>query len=280
MADRFSSFSFVDRITGIAPGARGQGLFAVPAGLPGFPSSLVAEAVGQLAAWIAMAHVEFRRRPVAGLAGEVRILGDVVPGQVLDLGVEVESCDLEAVAYAGRACVGDAPVIELSRCVGPMLPLDEFDAPEEVREQFETLCGPGVPPGRFRGIADLDFTLTDRDPGKSLCAELAVPGSAPFFADHFPRRPVFPGTLLLDAQMRLAVKLAGDVFHSDPPARLVVRRIADVKLRSFIPPGRVVELRGEVLSASGGAATVAVAGRVMGKQVSTGRVEIVQREAG
>ena len=280
MADRFSSFSFVDRITGIEPGTRGQGRFAVPAGLPDFPPCLVAEAVGQLAAWVAMAHGEFRRRPVAGLAGEVQILGGVVPGQILVLGVEIESCDLDAVAYAGRACVGDAPVVMLSRCVGPMLPLEEFDAPGEVRGHFEALCGPGAPPGRFRGIADLDFALTDRDPGNWLRGELRVPASAPFFADHFPRRPVFPGSLLLDAQIRLALKLAEDVLHPAPPARLEVRRIADVKLRSFIPPGQVVELRGEMQSAAGGAATVAVAGRVMGKQISTACVEIVQQEAG
>src|SRR5574341_2127140 len=111
MADRFSTFSFVDRITGGEPGARGQGRFAVPAVLEEFPSCLVAEAVGQLAAWFAMAQIEFRCRPVAGLAGEVRILGDVAPGQVLDLHVEIESCDPDAVAYGGRACVGDAPVV-------------------------------------------------------------------------------------------------------------------------------------------------------------------------
>jgi 3-hydroxymyristoyl/3-hydroxydecanoyl-(acyl carrier protein) dehydratase len=280
MADHFSSFSFVDRITGIEPGTRGQGCFAIPAGLPSFPSCLVAEAVGQLAAWVAMAHVEFRCRPVAGLAGEVRILGEVVPGQILDLGIEIESCDLDAVAYAGRASAGDALAVEVRRCVGPMLPLEEFDAPGAVRGHFEALCGPGAPPGRFRGIAELDFELIDRDPGKWLRAELQVPGSAPFFADHFPRRPVFPGSLLLHAQMRLALKLAGDVLHPGPRARLEVRRIDDVKLRSFIPPGQVVELRAETQANAGGTAAVAVAARAAGKLVGSGRVGIVQREAG
>src|SRR5216684_4523843 len=101
MTDRFSSFSFVDQITDVEPGAGGQGRFVVPATLQRFPSCLVAEAVGQLAAWVAMAQVGFCRRPVAGLAGEVRILGNVAPGQVLDLEVEIESCDLDAVAYGG-----------------------------------------------------------------------------------------------------------------------------------------------------------------------------------
>ncbi len=279
MADCFSAFSFVDRITAIQPGTGGYGRFAVPAEIPAFSSCLVAEAIGQLAAWLAMAQADFRRRPVAGLAGEVRIMGDATPGQILDLGVEIESWDLDAVAYGGWARVGDAPVVEVSRCVGPMLPLEEFDAPESVRGHFEALCGPGAPAGRFRGIVEPEFVLTDGDPAKRLRARMHVPHSAPFFADHFPRRPVFPGTLLLDTQMRLALRLAADVLRPGPRACLQPHRAADIKLRSFIFPGQVVELQAETLSQSSDTVTVAVAARVERKQVSTGRVDIIQREA-
>src|SRR3990172_3125605 len=98
MADRFSAFSFVDRITALEPGRRARGRFAVPAGLSEFSTCLVAEAGGQLAAWVAMAQAEFRRRPVAALSGETRIVGEAAPGEILDLGVEIESCDPDAVA--------------------------------------------------------------------------------------------------------------------------------------------------------------------------------------
>ena len=202
MADRFSAFSFVDRITALEPGRRARGRFAVPAGLSEFSTCLVAEAVGQLAAWVAMAQAEFRRRPVAALSGETRIVGEAAPGEILDLGVEIESCDSDAVAFGGWARLADTPVLELRRCVGPMLPLEDFDAPEAVRGDFETLCGPGARPGRFRGIAEPDLALIDRVPGRRLRAAISVPESAPFFADHFPRRPVFPATLLLAAQIR------------------------------------------------------------------------------
>lgn len=279
MDDRFSAFSFVDRITEIQPGARGHGRFAVPAELPTFSSCLVAEAIGQLAAWVAMAHADFRRRPVAGLAGEVWIAGKIAPGGILDLGVEIESCDLDAVAYSGRARVDDGPVVEVSRCVGPMLPMEEFDAPEAVRGDFEVLCGAGAAPGRFRGIAEPGFVLTDHVPATRLRARLPVPRSAPFFADHFPRRPVFPGTLLLDAEIRLALTLAGDVLHPGSRVRPDPHRVQDVKLHSFILPGQMVELQAEILSATTGTAAVAVTAKVEGKRVSTGRVEIIQREA-
>jgi 3-hydroxymyristoyl/3-hydroxydecanoyl-(acyl carrier protein) dehydratase len=275
MPDRFSAFSFVDRIPALDDGRRARGRFAIPAGLPAFSTGLVAEAVGQLAAWAAMAHAEFRRRPVAALAGEMRIVGDTAPGEILDLGVEIESCDRDAVTYGGWARVADTPVLELCRCVGPMLPLEEFDAPEAVRGDFETLRGPGARPGRFAGITATDFSLIDHIPGQRLRASMHVPVSAPFFDDHFPRRPVFPATLLLDALIRLAVQLAGEALPAGQ--RLRPARVADVKMRSFILPGQSVEIETAIRSATGGAAELTLAAMVDGKRVATGRMEIVAR---
>ena len=273
MPDRFSAFSFVDRITALEEGRRVRGRFAIPAGLPAFSICLVAEAVGQLAAWVAMAQSEFRGRPVAALSREMRILGEAAPGDILDLGVEIESCDPEAVAFDGWARLGDTPVLELRRCLGPMLPLEDFDAPGAVRRDFETLCGPGARPSRFRGVEELDLTLIDRVPGQRLRAAISVPVSAPFFADHFPRRPVFPATLLLDAQIRLALRLAGETVTRGQRLRLA--KIADVKMRSFILPGQRVEAETTLRSATDGAAELSLAARVDGKLVATARVEIV-----
>ena len=275
MPDRFSAFSFVDRITALEAGRRARGRFAIPAGLPAFSICLVAEAVGQLAAWVAMAQSEFRGRPVAALSREMRVLGEAAPGDVLDLGVEIESCDPEAVAFDGWARLDDTSVLELRRCLGPMLPLEDFDAPEAMRRDFETLCGPSARPGRFRGVEEPDLELIDRIPGQRLRAAISVPVSAPFFADHFPRRPVFPAALLLDAQIRLALRLAGETVT--PGQRLRLARIADMKMRSFILPGQRVEMETTLWSATDGAAELNLAATVDGKRVATGRVEIVSR---
>lgn len=259
-------------------GRQARASFAIPAGLPAFSTGLVAEAVGQLAAWVAMAHAEFRRRPVAALSGETRIVGEVAPGEILDLGVEIESCDPDAVAYGGWARVADMPVLELCRCVGPMLPLEDFDAPEAVRRDFETLCGPGARPSRFPGITAPDLSLIDRIPGQRLRAAMHVPVSAPFFGDHFPRLPVFPATLLLDAQIRQAVRLAGETLP--PGQRLRPARVADVKMRSFILPGQAVEIETAIRSATDGGAELTLAAMVGGKRVATGRMEVISRGPG
>ena len=143
MPERFSAFSLVDRITALEAGRWARGCFAIPGELPAFMFCLVAESIGQLAAWVAMARSGFRRRPVAALSGEMRIVGEARPGEVLDLGVEIESWDPDAVAFGGWARLGDTPLLELRRCLGPKLPLEDFDSPEAVRGDFETLCGAG-----------------------------------------------------------------------------------------------------------------------------------------
>jgi 3-hydroxymyristoyl/3-hydroxydecanoyl-(acyl carrier protein) dehydratase len=234
MADHFAAFSFVDRIVEFEAGRRARGEFAVPADIAAFPSCLVAEAVGQLAAWVAMAKVSFRGRPVAALANETRFHGVVKPGDRLELHVEIESCDDDAVTYAGWASVGGQRVIELQDCLGPMLPVEQFDSPEALADRFTLLRGAGATPGRFRGV--VASPLVDRAgvPGESVSATLHVPTAAAFLADHFPRRPVFPATLLLEAQIGMALQLVA------PNA--VPVRMTHVKMRAFIAPGDVLRL--------------------------------------
>ncbi len=274
MDDHFAAFSFVDRITELVPGISARGRFAVPAELPDFSSCLVAEAVGQLAAWVAMAHVGYRGRPVAALARETRFLREVKPGGALDLAVEIESCDDEAVAYRGWAQVGGARVLELNDCLGSMLPVGEFDAPEELAARFDLLCGPGAEPGRFHGVAAPRVVSQQCVPGRSAIAMLYVPTEAPFFRDHFPRRPVFPATLLLNEQIRLAMTLASEAPHWPRGATLSPLRMTNVKVRAFTPPGQMLEIGAELSGTNGNTAVASLSARAEGRMVATSRVDI------
>ena len=277
MADHFAAFSFVDRIAELVPGTRARGIFSVPAGVGAFPACLVAEAVGQLAAWVAMAQIDFRGRPVAALATETLFHRDVGPGDRLQLAVEIEACDDDAVAYGGVAEVEGRRVIELRHCLGPMLPVADFDAPEAMRERFRLLCGEGAPAGRFHGVTAPPLDGVETTPGRSARATLHVPRSAPFFADHFPRRPVFPATLLLDSQIRLAMDLARGAIETPDPARLLPQRMTHVKMRSFIEPGQDVELAAELTAANGGAGSARLTASVGGRSVATARLDIAAR---
>ena len=274
MSDHFAAFSFVDRITEYEPGRRARGSYAVPAGVPAFPSCLVAEAVGQLAAWVAMAHIDFRGRPVAALANETRFRSDVTPGDTLDLAVDIEGCDDDAVAYAGWAGVDGKDVIELIDCLGPMLPVEEFDSPTAMAARFELIRGEGAPPGRFHGVPLPHVVRTAGMPGVSGTATLHVPESAPFFGDHFPRRPVFPATLLLDAQIRLALEVAAEATHWPVGTRPAPSRMTHVKMRSFIPPGALLDISVELTPDDAGSAKVRLSARMDGKVAATARLEL------
>lgn len=279
MADHFAAFSFVDRITEFEPGRRARGRYAVPAGIPAFPPCLVAEAVGQLAAWVSMAHIGFRGRPVAALANETRFHGDVRPGSALDLEVDIEHCDEHAVAYAGRARVDGKLVIELVDCLGPMLPVEEFDSPEAMAARFALIRGEGAPPGGFHGVVGPRVVRTGGVAGRSATATLHVPDAAPFFGDHFPRRPVFPATLLLDAQIGLAMAVAAEAAHWPAGTVPAPARMTHVKMRSFIPPGAVLDIDAELAPDGDEKAMLRLAARMDGKTAATARLEVVARRA-
>ena len=295
--EHFAAFSFVDRIIDLVPGKSARGVFAIPAALDTFASCLVAEATGQLAAWVAMAHIAFRGRPVAALANETRFLADPAPGQTLELAVDIEHCDDEAVAYRGQAHAGGVKLLELVDCLGPMLPCAEFDAPEALAARFDLLCAAGAPAGRFHGIAPIRLVSGETIAGERAAATLFVPESAPFFADHFPRRPVFPATLLLDQQIRLALDLAATTAHWPAGTRVRPARMTHVKVRAFMPPGSVLELSAEMAPMSAessptaasaastsaasapttAAANIRLAAHMDAKQVASARLEVAAK---
>jgi 3-hydroxymyristoyl/3-hydroxydecanoyl-(acyl carrier protein) dehydratase len=275
MDGRLHAFSFVDQITDVDPGVRIRGRYAVPAALEDFPASLVAEATGQLAAWSAMAAIQFTHRPVAGIAGRIELLSDVPPGQVLELSAELESVDTETVGYAGTACVGSIPVLRLHDCVGPMVPVEEFDDPRSLRDRFDRLRASGTSPDTFTGLPPLNLEPIHTEPGAWARAVLHVPTEAPFFADHFPRRPVFPGTLLMHANLRTAAALA-DTVPTGPGARWVARMVSDVKLRTFIAPGETLRLEAKRSEGSDHSLNVAVESRINQRLIGSAEVEFAR----
>ena len=271
MDAHFRAFSFVDRLTCVEPGRRVRGRYAIPAGLGHFPLSLVGEAVGQLAAWAAMAAADFKHRPVAGLAGRIELLQDTAPGQVVELAADVESVDAESVQYSGEAHANGTPVIRLTDCVGPMMPVTDFDDPEALRARFRALQGQPAANGSFPGLPELAFQRTGGERGQRVTASFRVPSQAPFFADHFPRRPVFPGSLLMHINLQLGAALAAEL---PPPAhrRWLPATIQDMKLRSFIAPGTSLLLEARLKQHAQDSVCLALETRAGNELIATARL--------
>ena len=237
MDPHFRAFSFVDRITSVQNATDICGRYAIPSDVDEFPVALVGEAVVQLAAWAAMSALKFTHRPIAGLAGCIQFSGGAElstpsalressstaqswrpalrPHGVLELTANLESVDTESVVYNGTAHADGRLVVRLLDCLGPMVPLADLDDPQALANRFEVLCGPGATPGGFRGLPPLALERTAGETGREARATFQVPPSAPFFADHFPRCPVFPGSLLMHLCLQLGDMLVNEL---PPPA--------------------------------------------------------------
>lgn len=269
----FAAYSFVDRIAEFVPRQHARATFAIPPAIRAFPPALVAEAVGQLAAWVAMDAIDFRGRPVAALATETRFHADAAPGDTLELTVNILACDDDAVAYNGHGDVAGRRILELVDCLGPMLPVTDFDAPEALRARLAMLRGRGAAPGRYAGVDDVVANIRHRVPGTELRADVDVPASAPFFGDHFPRRPVFPATLLLDTQMRLALDLAREAAGANRFAPRMLRA-THVKMRSFIVPSQRLDIGVTLGKPESGVATAMLTAKTGDRRVASARLEL------
>lgn len=264
------SFLFVDRITALDSDSA-SGWLDLGAETALVPPWLVIEAVGQLAAWIAIVRSDFVSRPVAAIVGEVRLSSVPARGRLL-LAAHIERFDGRAILYSGTARGGDAVIAELARCVGPMLPMDGFDHPDAMRQQYTALRA--APARELIAHALPRPVLADAHPAgpDAWRGALHVPRDAPLFADHFPRRPVYPATLLADALNQLALLLAASALGV-AVERIRPQRVADFKVRAFSPPGQSVELGAEVRERSDDQVKIAVSGAAEGKRIVTGRIE-------
>jgi 3-hydroxymyristoyl/3-hydroxydecanoyl-(acyl carrier protein) dehydratase len=272
MDGHFRAFSFVDRITSDKPGAQIRGWYEIPSRLESFSLALVAEATGQLAAWSAMAALDFKVRPVAGIAASVELLAPVHPGQRIELAADLDSVDADAVSYCGIARADGIPVMKLNHCVGPMLPQEDFDDTQAVKNRYALLCESGATPGAFGGVPEIYFQNITREPGQWIRATLPIPASAPFFLDHFPRRPVFPGTLF----MHEVLELTGDLAATIPApenSKWIARIISDSKLRTFIPPGDSLDFEAKIAKHENNSLLISVEARKGKRVTGSGRVE-------
>ena len=281
MGDHFAAFSFVDRIrdcTRSGP-ARARVLHRSRRRSHAFPSCLVAEAVGQLAAWVAMDAHRLSRPAGRGAGARDAVPARVEPGETLELAVEHRELRRRsgllsrmggrrwrARDRADRLPRSDAAARRI-RCAG-----------RRCASASALLCGAGAPPGRFRGVDGCRVEARD-DRARKIARppRLHVPAAAPFFADHFPRRPVFPATLLLDAQIAARAQCSR---RSNGAGTTLVRRarMTNVKMRSFTAPGQVArDLRRARRRRAKTRCVASLTARAEGQMVATARVDLARR---
>ncbi len=100
------------------------------------------------------------------------------------------------------------------------------------------------------------FALIDRvlevyDPGgkskagRKVKALKNVTYNEPFFAGHFPNRPIMPGVLIIEAMAQAAAMACAR--EGDPKMDIVVARISEVRFHRPVVPGDQLITEAEVL---------------------------------
>src|SRR5262249_31165536 len=107
----------------------------------------------------------------------------------------------------------------------------------------------------------VELKLADR----VIRTEGRLPLTHTIFEGHFPRYPLMPGVLLVEAmaQSGLWLVIAVTGFQRMP----YLAAVKDAKLRSFVTPGQLLSLSAQLIHEGSGYAVVRASGTVEGKPV-------------
>jgi 3-hydroxymyristoyl/3-hydroxydecanoyl-(acyl carrier protein) dehydratase len=154
-----------------------------------------------------------------------------------------------------------------------MVPIIDFDDSDALKARFQLLCSEGACPGAFKGVPEPALEPVSDEHGQQVQTQLQVPPpETPFFGDHFPRKPVFPGTLLVHANLQTAGRLASSIPAGEGRT-WIPRVVSDVKLRTFIPPGERLGLTARLLERTGATLVVAVESRSNQRLVGSAKIQ-------
>ena len=105
----------------------------------------------------------------------------------------------------------------------------------------------------------------------SIQTEKQIKVDEPFFAGHFPNRPIMPGVLICEAVFQSSSILMSKraVPPSDDGRIPLITRIANVKLKRVVLPGDLMEVEVKLKEILGQAAYMSGKVKVVGKTVLT-----------
>lgn len=99
------------------------------------------------------------------------------------------------------------------------------------------------------------FVFVDRvtalEPHKSIVAERLLRAEEPYFAGHFPGRPIMPGVLIAEALAQASGLLVGLSESSSPPPSFHLAGV-NIKFPRPAQPGDTLELRSTLQRSLGG----------------------------
>ena len=113
--------------------------------------------------------------------------------------------------------------------------------------------------------------ITEWNVGKNAKAVKNVAMSEDFFDDHFPRRPIMPGVLIIEGMAQLSGLLLEasmkDKCHDDAKAILTV--LERTKFRDVVKPGDTLVYSTELISVNKNGGKVSVSAHIGSKLIVT-----------
>lgn len=111
---------------------------------------------------------------------------------------------------------------------------------------------------------EMRFHLIDRivawTPGQSLTAVKLLTLGEEYLADHFPRFPIMPGVLMLQACVEASAWLWRVTSQFAHPV-IVLREVKQVKFGTFMAPGRQLQVTAELIGSTQATASFKARGR-------------------
>ncbi|MEL7497219.1 MAG: 3-hydroxyacyl-ACP dehydratase FabZ family protein [Planctomycetota bacterium] len=121
------------------------------------------------------------------------------------------------------------------------------------------------------------FTQLDKivalQKGKSICAVKGLALSEEYLQDHFPRFPVMPGVLMLEAMFQASSWLvrASTEFALSSVA---LKESKSLKFQGFVQPGNTLEVFAEIKSVNELTFNLKVKGTINGETATSGRLVV------
>jgi 3-hydroxymyristoyl/3-hydroxydecanoyl-(acyl carrier protein) dehydratase len=209
--------------------------------------AIIGETLGQMCAWNVMRLLDFKSRPVAGMTGEVQVFGEAKLGDRVELNTDIIQLDSDTVHYHAHAKVNDQVIFSMRDCLGPLLPMTQFIDTDTVRNQFLQLDRPGEgTPQAYQQNLQLNADCVSIIEGydhilawqpEQVVALKHISLQASYFQDHFPRKPVFPLTLLLHANMQLADRYIRATLGDAVREGFSYVSLRKIKMSRFVCPG-------------------------------------------
>lgn len=121
----------------------------------------------------------------------------------------------------------------------------------------------------------MQFTFVDRvlhlEPGVKITTLKCLSMGEEYLADHFPRFPVMPGVLMLQAMTDAAAMLIGateDFTHSI----ITLKEARNIRFADFVQPGRVLTVTAEIHKLDERDVEFKVQGTLDGRTAVNGRI--------